>query len=153
MSQHPQGTEGVFCRRCGYNLSGTAVGAACPECGEPVSSSFGQGPGSVRPSSGKAITSMILGIVGIVGCVLYGIPSLICGIIAIFFWYFAKRDIATGAYSENSQGFATAGLVCGIIATVIGVVILALLVAGFVFAFTQAPPSHPTPPSPTFPNP
>lgn len=160
MSQVPQGNEGIFCYRCGYNLSGVAVGGQCPECGTPVASSYGT---SVGPSSGKAIASMVLGIVSIPACVSWGIGSLVCGTLAVIFWHLAKQDLKRGGYSANSNGMAIAGLVCGLAGLVIGLAMLAYLALMLFGMWTmvgqmqqsiqQMPATQPAPPSPTGPSP
>jgi len=33
--------SGIRCITCGHDLSGTAIGAVCPECGAPVTRSLG----------------------------------------------------------------------------------------------------------------
>ena len=57
---------------------------------------------------GMSIASMVLGLVGIV---LFALP---CGILAIIFSILGKK--------KGGKGFATAGLVLGIIDTVFGVI-------------------------------
>lgn len=64
---------------------------------------------------GMSITSMVLGIVGMI------IVPLICGILAIIFSVIGKK--------KGGKGFATAGLVLGIIDTVYGVISLVLALA------------------------
>jgi len=61
---------------------------------------------NVEEKKGMSIASMVLGIVGLI------ISSLICGILAIIFSVLGKK--------KGGEGFATAGLVLGIIDTVYG---------------------------------
>jgi hypothetical protein len=74
-----------------------------------------------QKTSGYAVASLILGIGAIVTCLCYGVPSLICGILALVFHTSAQRDIAAGCASPNSSGMASAGRICGLIGLVLGV--------------------------------
>lgn len=83
-----------------------------------------------KDTNGQAIASMVLGILSLI------IPYIgfILGIIAIVLSRRASREIQyTG---QNGKGFATAGLVCGIIGTAIYavVIVFALLVGLFAFS-------------------
>ena len=79
---------------------------------------------------------MVLGTVSIVGCMFYGVLSVTCGPLAIYFGMKAHRLIREGKADPNSRGMATAGKICGIIGTCIGglyimfVIVLILTVAG-----------------------
>ena len=117
----PVSPTSVYCIQCGYNLTGVAIGSTCPECGRTVAPSF---HGQTLPTSGKAVASMVLGICSIIGCMFYGIPSLICGPLAIIFAILAKKQVARGEAGSSSAGMATAGLICGIV----GVSLVALLI-------------------------
>lgn len=55
---------------------------------------------------------MVLGIISLVACALLG-P------IAIFAYYSAKKEMAVGGYSKSSHTMAKAGLIMGIISTVL----------------------------------
>lgn len=70
----------------------------------------------VRPSNQKAVWAMILGILGTVLCCLFaGVPAIILGTIA-------RREIAASGGLQEGRGMATAGLVLGIVSTVLSVV-------------------------------
>ncbi|MGQ9475392.1 MAG: DUF4190 domain-containing protein [Actinomycetota bacterium] len=73
-------------------------------------------------NNGKAIASLVLGIVGLFFC------PFICSLLAIVLGYSARKEIAASAGLEGGEGLATAGLVMGCIGLVIGV-ILAIIVA------------------------
>ena len=118
-------SAGVACLHCGYDLTGATIGGTCPECGAPVTPAF---QSTMQPTCGKAIASMVLGICAIVGCALYGIPSLVCGILAIVFYKQAKRQIAAGGFSPASASMAKAGLICGIIGLILAALMLAYIV-------------------------
>ena len=126
----------VRCPNCGYNLTGVSIGSICPECGLVVG--HGALGGQTGPTSGKAVTSMVLGIVSIVGCMFYGLPSLICGPLAIVFSRLAQRQINDGEVGGGSQGMATAGLICGIIGT--GLAFLGICLLVFVIVMSTVTP-------------
>lgn len=102
----------------------------------PPPPSYGQGPGGYPPqgygyqapprSSTKAVLGLVLGIVSIVFCYL----GLLIGPVAIVLSVMARREIAAApAGSIRGAGMATAGLVTGIIGTVVWAAVIALLVA------------------------
>ena len=113
----------AHCAYCGYDLRATPIGSNCPECGNPVNY---QQP-RIYQSNGNAVASLVLGIVSIVGCMFYGIVSIICGPLAIYFGGKARKAIQAGYADPNSDGMATAGRVCGIIGTCLGSVGILIL--------------------------
>ena len=84
-------------------------------------------------SSGHAVASLVLGIISIPTCLLYGIPSLICGILAVVFASTASREIAAGRAAPTSAGMASAGRICGWIgiglSIGVGVILLVIILA------------------------
>ena len=118
----------IFCVQCGYNLTGIAIGSTCPECGTHVESSM---LAHQLPTSGKSIASLVLGICSIPLCIVYGIPSVVCGALSVWFAYAARAQVRDGDVGPGSKGMATAGLVCGIIGLCLGLVYVAIFV-GFV---------------------
>jgi len=126
----------VFCIQCGYNLTGVAIGSTCPECGRTVATSF---HGQTLPTSGKSVASLVLGICSIPACVFYGVPAIVCGILAIFFSRSAKAQLRAGRAGGSTQGFATAGLTCGIIGLCLGLIYLVGIVVFIVFAIRSHP--------------
>ncbi|MEV5985124.1 DUF4190 domain-containing protein [Streptomyces sp. NPDC052051] len=82
---------------------------------------------AMQPSNGLGTTGLVLGIIGLV-CTLTGflvIIGIILGILAIIFGAIGRGKANRG--EATNKGAATAGLVCGITATVI------LPVLGFLF--------------------
>lgn len=123
----------VRCMACGYNLTGVAIGGRCPECGHAVAPSFNR---VNLPTSGLAITSMVLGICSIPACVctlfpFMSFPPFILGVLAIIFSIPAYRQVKRGQCSAGSSGLATAGLVCGIIGTLPGIFIFMMFVVSW----------------------
>ena len=114
------------CVRCGYDLRGQAAASLCPECGTPVSASY-----TPERTSALGTASLVLGIVSIpTFCLLYAIPSLVCGILAVVFGGIADRQIAHGQASAGGVGIAKAGRICGWIGIALGIAFWALLFAG-----------------------
>ena len=59
---------------------------------------------------------LVLGILSIVGCIFYGIPGIICGIIAIVLHGKDKKLYTTDPASyKKSFGNSKAGFICGIV--------------------------------------
>jgi hypothetical protein len=77
-------------------------------------SSNGNGSGTLPNST----STLVLGIISIVGCLLYGVPGLICGIIALSLHQKDKRIYAENpGYYEASFKNAKAGYICAIVGT------------------------------------
>ena len=80
----------------------------------------------------KAIAILVLGIVSIVGCFTYGIPGLVCGIIAL-----SRAKVATALLNADPDGYTAssiknmkAGKTCAIIGTICSAIyILVLIIA------------------------
>ena len=125
------GDAEIPCLRCGFDLRGIQLGGNCPECGGVVNQVATTGGGS-----GRAIASMVLGIVSIVTCMAYGVIGLPCGIIAVYLAPKARIAVQEGTAPPSSLGMAKAGKVCGIIGIVLnGITILYLVGAIAFFAF------------------
>lgn len=77
---------------------------------------------------GFAIASFVLGLISVVGCFLYGLPSLVCGPLAVIFGHIqrhrARRD-------GNPAGvvFATWGLSLGYVGLGLVLLIIAFFLA------------------------
>lgn len=103
-----------FCGYCGYN---NETGSTyCPMCGRPMN-----GTTLANPLRGRAIASMVL---GIISCALSGLVGIITGIIGLNFSTKLKKD--PDAYSKN-KGFVTAGFICSIIGICLSVFYLIFL--------------------------
>lgn len=83
------------------------------------------------PYSGMATASMVLGIVGLVSLacawLVFGVPALILGILAIVFGSQAKKEIAAQPGLEG-EGQAKAGFIMGIITTSLAGITLVILI-------------------------
>jgi hypothetical protein len=103
--------------------------------GAPQFSGYGAPvPGySYAQSHGRATTSMVLGIVALVGilatpfcCIT--LPAMFCGPFAIWTGASAKRQIDQFPGAYNNRGQAVAGFILGIVATVLAVLIIIAIV-------------------------
>lgn len=82
----------------------------------------------------NATATLVLGICSIVGCFLYGIPGIACGIIAIVLHGKDKKIYQTDpeAY-RKSYGNSKAGLITGIIGLSLSILWIIYLIAIFAF--------------------
>lgn len=117
-----------LCTFCGYELTGMDVGGNCPECGKPIWESNIQ-----PPTSGLSIASMVCGIVGLMGCILYGVPTLVLGPLAVIFGEIAARQYKRGFRGGATKGFAMTGRICGWIGIVFSYGFLLTILAIAIF--------------------
>lgn len=114
------------CEICGESLAprGSLPPRFCPRCGRrladfpAVSRAF---PRDSRDTSAAAVAALVLGILGFLvpfGCLPFGMPAILIGVIASH-----RIDRSTGRLS--GQGMATAGIVLGIISVILWLVIAA----------------------------
>tara|TARA_R110002111_G_scaffold244368_1_gene306468 strand:+ start:337 stop:678 length:342 start_codon:yes stop_codon:yes gene_type:complete len=94
--------------------------------------------GMNNQTSGKAIASMVLGIISIVTCMGYGIIGMPCAILAIIFAKKARLAIRAGTAPPSSQGMASAGRVCGWIGVVLNSFMLIYLLVVIVILIIAA---------------
>jgi len=89
--------------------------------------------GMTLPTSGKAIASLVLGILSI-ALIYFGV---ILGPLAIGFYASARKDLSQVPPTCKGQGINVAGLVTGIIGTLMGLLIIASI-AAFVCTLEKA---------------
>lgn len=78
------------------------------------------------PVSGWAVASLVCGIAGLVICCMgVGLPL---GLAAVACGWVALRRVQQGRAGGNTRGFAWAGIVCGIVALMFGVVMVAVMI-------------------------
>ncbi|MER5277639.1 DUF4190 domain-containing protein [Streptomyces sp. NPDC002809] len=82
--------------------------------------------GVTGPANGMGTAAMVLGIVAICLFCVYGIPSLILGILALIFGIIGRKRVARG--EADNSGQALAGIILGSIGIAIGVVIIGGLI-------------------------
>ncbi|OKP96678.1 DUF4190 domain-containing protein [Paenibacillus sp. P46E] len=84
-------------------------------------------PPAPAKTNGKSVAALVLGILSIVSPYI----GLIFGIIAIILSAISLKEIRTRY--EQGKGMAIAGLVCGIVGTIIYAVIIAIVVVAIIF--------------------
>ncbi len=77
-----------------------------------------------QPTSGAAITSLVLGICGLVVC------PLVCSVLAIVYGKRAREEIAASNGRVGGESYASAGIITGWV----GLGLCALAIVFFVFA-------------------
>jgi hypothetical protein len=112
--------------------------AASPYGGQPYGAPYG---GVFSKPNGKANTAMGLGIASLACAVLtlvccITIPGVLCGPFAIGLAISAKKEMDAQPGVFNNPGAAQAGLITGIIGTVLGALMIVLVVAFFGFAIS-----------------
>jgi hypothetical protein len=96
------------------------------------------------PTNGLAVTSMVLGILGVVGLI-----WIISPILALVFGYVAKGQIDRAGGAQEGRGMAIAGIVLGWVGLVLGIAMLLWMWVFFTQVFPAFPKNFPT----TFPTP
>lgn len=109
------------CVQCGYDVSGSAVGGTCPECGKPISESIRFAQPGEEPC-GTATASMVLGIISLLVCGMFG-P------IAIWLYVNAKREMAAGGFSRSAHYQANAGLLMGVASLIVSPILVMIIVS------------------------
>lgn len=80
---------------------------------------------------------LVLGICSIVGCFMYGLPGLICGIIALILHKKTKEVYLTNpAKYEMAYKNAKAGYICAIIGTSLSATVFLIMLIWLIFVFT-----------------
>ncbi|MGW3339328.1 DUF4190 domain-containing protein [Streptomyces sp. NPDC001009] len=83
------------------------------------------------PQNNAGTAAMVLGILSIVLFCLYGIPSIVLGVVAVVLGVQGRRRADRGEATNRSQ--AQAGFVLGIIGIVVGLAIVAFFIGLFAF--------------------
>ena len=97
-----------------------------PAYGQPA---YGYGYAPAPRTNQKALWGMILGIVSIVFCYL----GLIIGPAGIILSVLGRKDIKRSNGAETGEGMATAGLITGVVGTLVQASIITLLVLSEVY--------------------
>ena len=80
----------------------------------------------------NANATLVLGIISIVGCFMYGVPGFICGVIALSLHGKDKRLYNSNPQRyENSFKNAKAGFVCAVIGTSLSAIFVLVLILAF----------------------
>lgn len=97
------------------------------------STNIGPNDAGVLPN---ATATLVLGIISLVGCFLWGLPGLICGIIGMVLH---KKDkqlyLSNPAKYEASFKTAKAGNTCSLIGVILSTVMFVIMIGYFIFIF------------------
>ncbi|NEB17218.1 DUF4190 domain-containing protein, partial [Streptomyces coelicoflavus] len=100
---------------------------------------YGQGYGwpgmPMAPQNGMGTASMVLGILACALFCMYGVVSLVLGVLAIVFGVKGRRKAELGLASNHGQ--AQAGFVMGIIGVVLGIAVIVLIAVGITAAIND----------------
>ncbi|MFF2408665.1 DUF4190 domain-containing protein [Streptomyces sp. NPDC058092] len=99
--------------------------------GYPGYSAYGQPPwGGSAPSNGMGTAAMVLGILAVCLFCIYGIPSVVLGVLALIFGILGRKRVQRGEATNNGQ--ALAGIIMGSVGIAIGVAIISFFIWLFV---------------------
>ncbi|MEJ7633427.1 DUF4190 domain-containing protein [Aeromicrobium sp.] len=101
-------------------------GQAPQAYGQPAYGQPGYGYPAPPSNNNKALWAMITGIVSIFFCYL----GVLIGPVAIVLAVLGKKDIKGSNGTQTGDGMATAGLITGIIGTLIWAAVIALIIVG-----------------------
>ncbi|MFD4371690.1 DUF4190 domain-containing protein [Streptomyces sp. NPDC058486] len=76
--------------------------------------------------NGMGTAGMVLGIIGTCLFWFYGLPSIVLGVLALIFGLLGRKRVQRG--EAGNGGAATAGIVLGVVSTVLGAAVLAFVV-------------------------
>ncbi|WEH39408.1 DUF4190 domain-containing protein [Streptomyces sp. AM 2-1-1] len=89
----------------------------------------GQGLWAPVPANGMGITAMVLGILSICLFCMYGVASIILGVLALIFGILGRKRAQRGEATNGGQ--ALAGIITGSVGILIGAVIIGFLIWAF----------------------
>ncbi|MET9392400.1 DUF4190 domain-containing protein [Streptomyces sp. NPDC006624] len=90
------------------------------------------------PQNGLGIAAMVLGIVSCTLFCLYGVVSLVTGILAVVFGIKGRKRAEAGVATNHGQ--AQAGLIMGIIGIILGIAVIVLIAVGITAAINSDDP-------------
>jgi hypothetical protein len=94
-----------------------------PPAGTPAAQPYA----AQQPSNGMAVAALVLGIVGIVFVFIFPPIAIVLGILGVIFGIVGRNRFKANP-AVGRQGLAIAGLICGIIAAVLGAIFTILLI-------------------------
>lgn len=95
----------------------------------------GYTPGGYQEAVPNSTAALVLGIISIATCWLYGVPGIICGIIALILANNGSKAYNANPekYTASSMNNLKAGRICGIIGLILSGLFIIYLVVVFVF--------------------
>ncbi|MFB7917836.1 DUF4190 domain-containing protein [Streptomyces sp. NPDC056061] len=101
--------------------------APAPQYGYPGYPGYPQAPwGGPQPANGMGTAAMVLGILALCTFCMYGIPSIVLGVLALIFGILGRKRVQRG--EANNSGQALSGVIMGSIGIAIGVAFIAFFV-------------------------
>ncbi|MDK1344222.1 DUF4190 domain-containing protein [Streptomyces sp. 378] len=92
----------------------------------------------MAPQNGMGVAAMVLGIISCALFCLYGVVSLVTGILAVVFGIKGRKRAEAGVATNHGQ--AQAGLIMGIIGIILGVTVIVLIAVGITAAINSDDP-------------
>ncbi len=89
------------------------------------------------PTDGMSIAALILGIAAFPGLCCYGIGGIVLGVVALILGRVALGRIKASGGMVGGRGLANAGWICGLVATVLGVIVGLVYLGLFIFAIAN----------------
>uniref|UniRef100_UPI004057154E DUF4190 domain-containing protein n=1 Tax=Streptomyces olivaceus TaxID=47716 RepID=UPI004057154E len=114
---------------------GAAPGYGYPGYPQGYSQGYGWPGMPMPPQNGMGTASMVLGILACALFCMYGVVSVILGVLAVVFGVKGRRRAEQGL--ANNHGQAQAGFVMGIVGIILGVVVIALIAIGITAAINE----------------
>jgi hypothetical protein len=90
---------------------------------------LGFGSSSPQRANAKAVWSLVLGVVGVIGT-LYCLLGGALGIVSVLLGLRGRREIDGSGGTQTGRGMATTGIVLGVLATVLSLVTVVLVLTG-----------------------
>ncbi|CAM5674169.1 hypothetical protein SALBM311S_00489 [Streptomyces alboniger] len=87
------------------------------------------------PQNGMGVAAMVLGILSCCLFCLYGVVSIVLGILAVVFGLKGKKRAECG--EADNHGQAQAGLITGVIGIILGVAVIVLIAIGITAAINM----------------
>jgi hypothetical protein len=106
------------------------VGAACPHCGAATPLPARPVPADTRgrsPASGKAVASLVLGLLGVVMALAAPLLGIVLALVAVILGHLARVDIARSDGTVGGQALTSVGLIAGYV--VLGMVLVVAVTA------------------------
>ena len=114
----------AVCQTCAVDVSGKILCQQCLATGTAVRGQVKE----TTPTNPLAIISVVLGMLGLLGCtcggiiggILFGIPAGITG-------WIARKQLLQDEQNQQGLQLATAGLILGLAEVILGIIVLVLL--------------------------
>jgi len=120
----------AICQSCAVNVGGRLL---CQQC---LASGTARGRAESVPTNPLAIVSLVLGILGLLGCVCGGsIGGILFGVPAGITGWIARKQLLQSGQGQQGLQLATVGLILGIAEVVLSIVVLIVFGSVYGLAF------------------